>query len=113
MMFINGKIMIWLNNLISKDDQMDKKMIGVKVQLPVNGHQDFEGTVVNRKRDSARQYIGRGNINPIMDTRIFTVKFGEDEYYDYSANVILENLYDQVDNQANSYSILKGILSHN
>ena len=49
MMFINGKIMIWLNNLISKDDQMDKKMIGVKVQLPVNGHQDFEGTVVNRK----------------------------------------------------------------
>ena len=88
-------------------------MIGMKVQLPVDGHQYFEGTVVNRKRDSAGRHIGRGNVNPIMETRIFTVKFGEDEYYDYSANVILEDLYDQVDDQANSYSILKGILQHN
>ena len=47
----------WKNNdlddLISQDDQMDKIMIGMKVQLPVNGNQYFEGTVVNRKRNSA------------------------------------------------------------
>ena len=71
----------------------------MRVQLPVDDNQYLEGVVANRKRDSTGRYIGKSNPNPIMDTRIFTVKFGEDEYHYFSANVILENLYDQVDDQ--------------
>ena len=101
-----------LDEIIDQDDQLDQRVIGMRVQLPVDDSQYLEGVVANRKRYSTGRYIGKSNPNPIMDTRIFTVKFGEDEYRDFSANVILENLYDQVDDQANSYSILKGITSH-
>ena len=101
-----------MDDMISQDDIMDQKIIGMKVQLPTNHNDYLEGTVSSRKRDSLGNHIGKHNPNPIMDTRIFVVKFGEDEYHDFSANVILENLYDQVDDDANSYSILKGIVSH-
>ena len=101
-----------LDEVIIQEDRIDEKVIGMKVQLPVDGSQYLEGVVTNRKRDSMGKTIGKSNPNPIMDTRIFTVKFGEDEYRDFSANVILENLYEQIDDQANSHSILKGITAH-
>ena len=40
------------------------------------------------------------------------MKFDEDHYQDFSANVILENLYKQIDDEGKSHSLLKGIVSH-
>jgi hypothetical protein len=71
--------------------------IAAGVRLPRNG-QDVLGQVVSRKRDQDGNPVGRSNANPIMDTRIYQVVFPNGDTVEYSANVIAECLYSQVDN---------------
>ena len=56
--------------------------------------------------------IGEPNRNPIFDSRVYEVDFEDGNYYDYSASVILEKLYDQVDDYGRSTSTLADIVDH-
>ena len=80
------------NDLVESTD----KMLGVKVQLPHRGNQ-LEGSIRSRKRDPSGNLIGTESTNPILDTRQYTVDFGNGDYGDYAANTIIENLHAQVD----------------
>ena len=84
--------------------------IGMELTLPHQGELR-RGKIVKRKRNEKGELVGTAHDNPILDTRVYEVDFGEGGYQEYSTNLIMENLYAQVDDEGNQYSILKGIVA--
>ena len=68
--------------------------------------------VIGWKRDQDGNPIGTRNANPILDTREYEVEFQDGATDTFTANIIAENLYSQVDSEGNSYSILDEIVDH-
>ena len=85
--------------------------ISAQVLLP-KGDEFRVGTVVRRRNDDNGNPIGRSNENPILDTREYEVEFGDGDVLEYSANVIAENLYSQVDAEGRRYVLLDSIIDH-
>jgi len=81
------------------------------VTLPV-GDQNLRGEVIRRRRDHNGRPIGVRNLNPILDTREYEVVFPDGTTQSYSANVIAENLYSQVDAEGHSFSFFEDIIGH-
>ena len=109
------------NNLPSHDDFLaapendhpsvnsTDKLLGMRLKLPHKGEM-LEGCITGRKRNSDGLLIGTENSNPILDTRKYNIDFGEGDYAEYTANTIIENLHDQVDESGMSHTLLKGIV---
>jgi hypothetical protein len=93
------------------DAEAFDQYIAAEVRLPRNG-QEILGQVVSRNRGQDGNPIGRANSNPIMDTRIYQVVFPDGDTAEYSANVIAECIYSQVDNEGNQYLLLDSIIDH-
>ncbi len=93
------------------DEETIDKLLSAEVLLP-KGDLQFVGKVINRKRDADGNPIGRASSNPILDTRVYEVEFSDGTIADYSANVIAEALYSQVDVDGNRFLLLKEIISH-
>ena len=86
----------------------DDEHIGIELMLPYQGVQR-KGKVTKRKRNEMNELLGKAHENPMLDTRIYEVDFGDGNYQEYTTNLIMENLYSQVDDEGNQYGILKGI----
>ena len=43
---------------------------------------------------------------------LYEIKFEDGSYTDYSANVLIKNLYYHIDNHGYSHGIIKGITDH-
>ena len=93
------------------DPEILDEYLTAQVQLPL-GDEMVLGTVLARKRDAHGNPIGRAANNPIFDTRVYQVQFPDDRVEEYSANVIAENLYSQVDKEGNQYVIIDEIVDH-
>lgn len=91
--------------------EANDKFVGTEVCLPHDGVKKF-GTVVSRKRDSDGMLIGTENQNPILDTRVYNVDFGDGNYGEYSANLLIENINEQVDEDGHQYQTFKGFVDH-
>ena len=89
--------------------EISDEHIGMEVCLPHQG-ENRTGKVIRRKRNAAGELIGTSHDNPMLDTRVYQVDFGDGDYQDYSTNLLMENLYSQVDDYGNQFSILKGIV---
>jgi phage baseplate assembly protein gpV len=87
------------------DSEAFDNYIAAEVRLPKNG-EEVLGKVVSRKRDHDGNPTGRANRNPILDTRLHQVTFPDGEMVEYSANVIAECLYSQVDSEGNQFLLL-------
>ena len=85
--------------------------IGLSVDLPHKG-EIRHGKVISRKRNNDGTLVGNSHDNPILDSRMYVIDFGEGDYAEYSANVLMENLYSQVDDDGLQYSLLDGIVDH-
>ncbi len=85
--------------------------ISAQVQLPKNDAL-VSGKVIGRKRDANDNPIGVSNSNPILDTRVYEVEFGDGHVEEFAANVIAESIYSQVDDEGNEFLILKEISDH-
>ena len=83
----------------------------MKVLIPKEGEKQ-EGTVIRRKRNPDSTLKGTSSSNPILDTRVYKIEFGDGTYSDYSANVLIENLYDHIDDHGQSHNIIKDITNH-
>jgi hypothetical protein len=70
------------------------------------------GFVEQRKRDSDGNLIGKANHNPILDTRLYTVKFPDGKEAEYAANIIAENMLSMCDEEGNQYLLLNHIVDH-
>jgi len=54
---------------------------------------------MNRKRRIDGELQGRSNANPILDTSVYEVAFDDGIMKAYSANIIAEHIYLQVDGE--------------
>ncbi len=74
------------------------KYVGAQLDLPLQDAMT-SATVVARKRDPEGNPIGRLHNNPLLDTRVYDVRFPDGSVEDYAANVIAENMYAQVNDE--------------
>jgi hypothetical protein len=93
------------------DEETLDNLLASEVVLPKGDYQ-FVGKVIGRKRDANGNLIGRANHNPILDTRVYKVEFPDGTISDYSANILAEALYSQVDVDGNRFLLLKEIMNH-
>jgi hypothetical protein len=82
-----------------------------EIYLP-QGDRNEITRVIGRKKNTNGDYIGRYHRNPILDSRIFTVRFADGEEKDISFNVLAEHLYSQVDAEGNQHRFFKEIFNH-
>ena len=88
------------------------KYIGLKVPLPHPKGEMQQGTIKQRKRNHDGTLVGSANDNPLLDTSVYEVEFADGSYDEYSSNVIAENLYNHVDDNGNSHTLLSAIIDH-
>ena len=82
--------------LIMEADEVDPdtydSYIEAQVLLP-KGDKYHYARVMSRKHGPHGKAIGKGNPNPVLNTRVYEVEFLDGEVLEYSANVITDNLY--------------------
>jgi Reverse transcriptase (RNA-dependent DNA polymerase) len=100
-----------INGTVDYDPEIYDGYITSQVLLP-KGDEFKVGTVVQRKMDADGNPTGKGNTNPILDTREYKVEFPDGEVLEYSANIIAENLYSQIDSEGRRYLLMESILDH-
>ena len=61
------------------------------------GGEILRGTVTSRKRDRDGTPIGTAHANPLLDTREYLICFDDGTEETYTANLIAESLYSQID----------------
>jgi hypothetical protein len=93
------------------DPDLMGSYLTAQVQLPL-GDELVLGNVIARKRDAHGNPIGKAADNPIFDTRVYLVQFPDQRVEEYSANMIAENLYSQVDHEGNQFILLDEIIDH-
>jgi hypothetical protein len=81
------------------------KYIFAQVLIP-SADQEILGTVIGCKHDINGNPIGKSNTNPILETRICQVQLPDGCVEEFSANVIAECIYSQVNNEGNQYAYL-------
>jgi len=87
------------------------KYIAAEVILP-KGDTFLLGKVIGRKRDAEDNLIGTAHSNPIFDTRLYQVQFPEGQVEEYSANIIAQNLYSQLDSEGHRFVLLEDIIDY-
>ena len=92
--------------------ESNDKYIGTKIPLPHQSGEKMQATVKHRKRNHDGTLRGTANDNPILDTREYEIEFADGSYAEYSANTLAENLYDHVDDNGHSHSLLSCIVDH-
>jgi len=85
--------------------------VGAEVNLPVCEAMQH-GRVRKRARDVHGNPYGRANNNPIIDTRIYEVEFGDGTIGTYAANVIAESIFSQCDAEGNQHILMDEIVDH-
>ena len=91
--------------------ERDDEHIGVALRLPKRG--ELKDCIVkNRKRNSEGLLIGKSHPNPQCDTRMYEVMFDDGSTSNYSANTIMENLWQQSDEDGRFGKLFKGISNH-
>ena len=82
-----------------------------QVLLP-KGDETLRAEVLRRKTDHHGNPIGRAHTNPILDTRLYEVRFPDGEIQEFTANTIAENLYAQTDDEGRTHVLMKDIIDH-
>ena len=72
----------------------------------------LRGTVKSRKRDRDGKPIGSSNPNPLLDTREYLVCFEDGTEETYTANLIAESLYSQIDDDGRRLQSMQEIVDH-
>ena len=85
------------------------KMIHAQLQFK-HGDAMMDARVKGRKRNALGQEIGTYNENPMMNTMIYEVEFQDGTVKEYTANVIADNIYAQVDREGFMYTLLDVII---
>ena len=72
----------------------------------------IRGKVIARKRDHNGNPIGISHSNPVLDTRQYEIELPNGEINTYTANLIAESMYSQVDEQGRNLMLLHEITDH-
>jgi hypothetical protein len=85
--------------------------VGAHVRVPI-GDEIRSRKVVRPKRELDGTVRGRANANSILDTRTYEIDFPDGRSYEYTANVIAENMYAHCDIEGRQYNLMEGIIDH-
>jgi hypothetical protein len=100
---------------IPEADEMDQdtfnKYISARVLVPKVGEMAY-GTVKRRKRNSRGDPNGHSNPNPFHDTSVYEIDFDSGDSAEYTANIIAENIYAQVDDEGWTCHSVAEIVDH-
>ena len=91
-------------------ESLDEYMTA-EVMLPRGGDL-ARAKVIGRKRDADGKPIGLRNANPILDTREYEVEFLDGSHDTFTANLIAENMYAQVDSEGQEQLMMSEIVGH-
>ena len=69
-------------------------------------------TVTKRARDNDGNVIGHSNTNPLLDTREYECTMEDGSVYRYNANVIVDNIYLQCNDEDRRHVVLQEIIEH-
>lgn len=98
-----------------EDDEYDHdafdKLVDAEVILPTNDGPQ-RGRVRRRKRDSDGNPIGQSHDDSVLDTRVYDVEFPDGSTAAYTANLITENLYSQIDEEGRQFQVMDEIVGH-
>jgi hypothetical protein len=103
-----------IDDIVGIDDYNPDKYEGYitsQVLLP-KGDEFQLGTVIKRTTDADGKPVGKSDENPILDTRVWDVEFGDGQVLEYASNIIAENLYSQVDNEGCRVVLMDSIVDH-
>ena len=88
------------------------KYIAAHIMIPDPDGVLRKAKVTKRKRDENGDLIGRYHRNPILDTGLYELEFDDGTLATYTANIIAENLYEQVDDEGRTHVIFDSITDH-
>ena len=77
-------------------DELDK-LIGAQISLPSKDGTPLLAIVKKRKLNHRGDPVGFSHSNPMLDSRIYELEFPDGRVEEYSVNIILENMVDQVE----------------
>ena len=86
--------------------------LNAEVLLPQDGEYMQMATVIGRATDSDGVPVGSYDSNPILNTRLYDVMFPDGSIRQYSANIIAENIFSQVDEEGYHYILLDEIIDY-
>jgi hypothetical protein len=87
------------------------RYVGAEVQLPT-GDGIRAGRVKGWKRDREGRVVEKAAQNPILNTRVYDVKFEDGKVGEYAANVIAEHMVSVADVDGNQVPLLEAIVAH-
>ena len=86
-------------------------LLNAELMLP-HGDNMVRGRVVKRAKDNEGRPIGKRHDNPLLDSREYKVEMPVGSTGQYTANVIAENIFSQVDEEGLQYALLSVITDH-
>ena len=87
------------------------RWIHTELHLP-QGEEFKSVKVVGRSIDDNGNVVEKYDDNPMLNTLTYDVEFSDGEVQEYSANVIAENMYTQVDTEGFHHNLLEVILDY-
>ena len=76
------------------------------------GGKNKRAIVKSRVKDTYDNPIGNKNDNYILDTREYKVVFEDGSTDIYTSNIIMENIYSQIDDKGNLFVLMDDIIDH-
>jgi hypothetical protein len=98
---------------VKDEDDIDtyEKYVGENERVPI-GNEIRSGKLVRIKRELDGTVKGRASANSMLDTMIYKIEFPNGRSDEYTANVIVENMYAQCDIEGRPYNLMEGIVDH-
>ena len=85
----------------------------MELDLPTRGEPEPQLALVTKRiRDANGLPIGKVSDNPILDTRMYKVKYVDNEIFALSANLILEKKIAQINEEVNRHVLIDEIADH-
>ena len=86
-------------------------LINMEILLP-QGEEFQRATVKRRATDHEGKLVGEFNENPLLNTAVYDVELSDGVVREYSANIIAENIYQQVDSNGYTSSTIDCIVDY-
>ena len=95
-----------------EEEELIDKYLNMELRLDVGSGDERTGRVIKRSRGHDGNPIGRAHANPLFDTREYLVEMDDGTIERYTANVIAENMFAQVDDEGNQRMLIDEIVDH-
>ena len=99
------------DNVATFEQPMTDHWINLEVSMP-QGEENKHAKVIGRSKDADGNINGTYDNNPFSNTMVYDVQFPDGEIKEYAANVIAENMYNQVDADGHNSKDLVRIIDY-